>query len=100
MDDDQAARLTAAWGSEWHARLSPELDTRWGADWQANPAEHKHAWFTYLITELLAEDTEPEGVADMFRDVGRDDCNRECPPGADPQQWIGARQSDVSSSEK
>jgi hypothetical protein len=58
VDQEQADRLSAAWGSEWQPSLTEQLDVRWGADWQANPAEHKHAWLTDLMTEFLAGDAD------------------------------------------
>jgi len=58
VDGDQAAQLEAAWG-DWRLYLGDQLAARWGADWESHPDEHKHAWFTDLLPELL-NPTEPE----------------------------------------
>ncbi|MFL6120472.1 hypothetical protein [Actinophytocola sp.] len=59
VDEDQAARLNAAWGGDWQTHLDPQLTARWGADWQNHPADHKQAWLTDLLPELLAPPEDP-----------------------------------------
>jgi hypothetical protein len=60
VDQDQASRLSAAWGNDWRTYLADQLSLRWSDGWQANPADHKQAWLTDLLPELLGESDEAE----------------------------------------
>ncbi|OLF12532.1 hypothetical protein [Actinophytocola xanthii] len=47
-------RLAQAWGSDWRHYLGQQLDPRWGSGWDAHPDDHKLAWLTDLVGELLS----------------------------------------------
>lgn len=73
VEESQAAQLNSAWGGDWRAHMDEQLTPRWGADWQAHPADHKHAWLTDLLPELLAPQEEPP---------------QEEPPGEGSFDWV------------
>jgi hypothetical protein len=68
VSDTHAGQLAATWGDQWRTHLGEQLDHRWGTNWQDNPTEHKQAWLTDLLPELL---TPPADGAEAEVDLDR-----------------------------